>query len=237
MKFCGNDLKSNLQNGETVFLSDLAYLNKNHANPSLTKVSFEEFLRLNKQAKDSFEFCYQQKVCTSIFSFNYYRIFSETRKFPKLHDKRALEMSFFEIFKSVSIQFETMQAEFPLSLLPGSRNSSFRNGDLMGDYFSFLQSISRLDSSTFQNKILKSHNPSMVLPNSSNNFREKQTWRDLEMVFEKLDSNNEYRIDFFMYNSSQNHYSNLVSKNIKAQISMTKYLRRKKPTFLNIGSK
>ena len=152
--FTKNGLRENIEEGKTQFSSELGFINWSHANPYSTLKAFRSFQELNRSSKDSFEFSYTQKLTLPYLGSSSFIVAQrETRRFAPHLSVMEEKVAFLEIFSSASLAFETMQGSFPVVLIPGSSGSSFRPGDLMGDFISYYSSISGMEISDIKESL------------------------------------------------------------------------------------
>ena len=103
---------------------------------------------------------------------------STTYQIPPHLTRIELEQIFLEILLQVSNQFETMQGSFPISLIPGASQSSFRNGDMNGNLISFYASINNTSSKEIKASFNEASTKEALLHlDDSNNWTENLTHR------------------------------------------------------------
>lgn len=152
--YLSDSVKNNIKNGNLQFSKELGWINWKHAIPKGTKVQFKEFQTLNTQSSvDSFSYTYTQTMKVKIVNSFIISESSESRRIKSGLTQKEERLVFFDIFKSVSNSFEKMQAEFPYNLIPASNNSSFREGDLMGNIISFYCSVNNISINDIKNKL------------------------------------------------------------------------------------
>ena len=148
-----NGVEDNLLNGQTGYSKEFGLINWGHARPNETAKSFKALQELNEISTDTFEFSYSQKMVSKFGGWNIVIGVSERRKMPPHLSLAEEKIVFLEIFTSVSYSFEQLQASFPYTIDPASRNSSFRSGDLMGNLISYYLAVSNITLDDFKNEI------------------------------------------------------------------------------------
>ncbi|MFM7022885.1 MAG: hypothetical protein ACKOXB_07890 [Flavobacteriales bacterium] len=151
--FVFDHLETNIEDRNFQYSEELGWVNWNHAYPKGTIESYSALQQLNKSATDSFSFTYSQKMK---FKFGNSAVVAEYKECrlikPHLTLKEGQEV-FMEMFKSVSNSFEKMQGEFPFNVISDSYNSSFREGDLMGNIISCYCAISNTQVNEIKNNL------------------------------------------------------------------------------------
>lgn len=138
----------NIKNGSLQYSEELGWINWDHAKKSGTIKSFSVLKYLNENAMDSFSFQYSQKMKHKIGHFEAVAEVIESRKMQCGQTPEELKFNFLQIFKSTSISFENMQA-----LFPNSRNSSDREGDIVGNLISFYLAINDLNREEIEKQL------------------------------------------------------------------------------------
>lgn len=142
-----------IKSGKLQYCKEIGWINWGHANPENTINSFNQLQFLNKNASDSFLFNYSQKMKFKIADRYFVAEYIESRKIKPYLTVSEEKQVFLDIFLSVTESFETMQSQFPYLLIPDSRKSSFRDGDLTGNLISFYIATNNTNISEVKNKL------------------------------------------------------------------------------------
>lgn len=142
-----------IKSGELQYSEELGWINWGHAKPDGPKTAFESLLRLNSENADSFEFSYCQYMKAKLAGQWREAEYCEAVKMPAGLSKTEAQRAFFHIFIEVSVGFETLQGSLPYSASADSRNSSFREGDLMGNLIGFHCATEGIDLNAVKSKL------------------------------------------------------------------------------------
>lgn len=146
-------IKEKIKEGEIQYSKELGFINWDHANPEGTISAFKRLQSVNCVDTDSIEFTYTQKMVITVGTLSAVAEYTETRKLPTHLTSEEEQIVFLEIFTSVTASFEKMQGELPYAIIPQTRASSFRKGDLMGNLLSFYMAISSTTVATLRDDL------------------------------------------------------------------------------------
>lgn len=165
------------------------FYNPSHFDPNL-KDKYQEFSKL--QGKDSLDFTLHRQMQAKTF----WAYVQQNRTYhfkvaPNLSTQN-MPKAFFEMCRQISQDFEQQQAEFPHNMLKSSRNSSFRVGDVTGDYLSYLYATNAIDTHTI-NEHFKSIEGYISDVQQYNQIQEEltknpfQDWQQTKAIFDGFD--------------------------------------------------
>ncbi|GAA3510513.1 hypothetical protein GCM10022393_25030 [Aquimarina addita] len=135
-------IRNKIEEGEIVYSNELGFINWDHAKPEGTLRAFRELQRLNRTITNTVTFSYSQQMIIRVGSFSAVAEYTEERNIPRRLTSTEELVFFLEIFTSVTESFEKMQGELPYGIIPQTKASSFREGDLMGNLLSFYIAVS-----------------------------------------------------------------------------------------------
>lgn len=140
------------------YSEELGWINWDHARPDGPAKAFKRLMRLSEKATDSFAFSYSQEMALRLVAGEYVAKAEQRWMIPPKLSRTEQEQVFAKIFGSVSTQFEEMQGKGMYQGLGASRNSSFKEGDLMGNLLA-LHAVFRHYSQTYYKKRLELYSP------------------------------------------------------------------------------
>ena len=135
------DNEFEIRNGTLQYSQELGWINWDHARPDGPVEAYSRLQRLNDEATDSFSFTYRQKMVLPLVGNLYVAEVEELWKIRNGLTEEELKNVFLEVFVSVSNRFEEMQAHGAYAALAASRESSFREGDLIGNLLAFYAAV------------------------------------------------------------------------------------------------
>ena len=145
--FISNGIGEQVVNRELLKSNEIGLYNKGHALKGATLHHWKEWNKRSDLAVDSFEFIYKMDMGLVIYNRKITMRYWESWKVAQLNTDVEKIQAFWEIFRSCSKNFEEQQASIPWGLIPGTAQSSFRMGDLRGNFISFCRAISSANSS------------------------------------------------------------------------------------------
>jgi hypothetical protein len=138
----GQDVAKDIRAQELLWTSN-GWVNFGHANPSGVKVFIDDLNSRWAAAPDKpFEVTYGQRM-----KGNYFGLITVQARLERVYritnvsSKQELDRIAWGIFREVADAFETMQGSFPNAIDASSQDSSFRNGDLMGNRIAFYRAL------------------------------------------------------------------------------------------------
>lgn len=182
--------EDNIRKGEIGYSTKLGWINFSHAIPDRTILIFNQFEERCQVELDSFQFTFSMDMKIRIPKG---WLVAETEQqflIPFGLDSFSRSLAFIEMFKSVSLDLEEMQGDFPYGLLSGSSASSFRNGDLTGNVLSVYQALYN-DSNLLSSLDLISPEQSLIR-NSRDNIDENKV-----NAYQDIPSTNDYQLRKF----------------------------------------
>ena len=148
-----NSVEKRIRRGEIQFSHELGWINWGHAKPAGTLEAFNRLQYDNLHSKDSFYFCYSQKMKFKVGSRSVVAEFTQCRNIRTKLSLQEEQEAFLEIFMGVSEGFEKMQSRFPYVLMEVSPGSSFREGDLTGNLLSFYSAAYNVSTDSIHKKL------------------------------------------------------------------------------------
>ena len=140
--YLNNGTERKIKDGEIQYSEELGWINWGHANPSGTQKAFADFKNKNQLSTTNFSFSYTQTMRYRFLGVSFFTSYNESWKIIKQPEDSNIKNAFLKVFTSVSEGFESMQNK-PIYALSGSKPSSFREGDLMGNLISFYCVVSK----------------------------------------------------------------------------------------------
>lgn len=148
--FCQPRTLDKIKSGRISFTQELGWVNWGHAIPTNAINGIE---RLNNlEEVDSILSIYMQ-VKSHIFVVD---LTGECKRYVLLgsiKDSIQLRYHFYSLFRKASSDLETYQGDLPFSLLSVSKESSFREGDLMGNLISVYLAETGMKIADFRNSL------------------------------------------------------------------------------------
>lgn len=143
----------NIEQGEITYSKELGWVNWSHAIPDRVSKEFKNLQKLSLSNQDSIDFLFSMDMKLGIGIGYLVAATEELVRLPAGRGEDYYKTAFAQLFKSVSIQLEKLQGGNPYRWLSGSRNSSFRNGDLMGNLISLHCGMNNVDFHAVQSDL------------------------------------------------------------------------------------
>ena len=172
------EIEDRIKEGKIQYTKEVGWINWGHAMPEATQLAYEHFKKQMEEGHFPFTFSYPQKMKYSLFGF--ILILQCEGKITIDHklDEQEQRKVFIQLFKVVSEYFESKQGEAPYSF---TTQSSFREGDLMGNLISLHTTLNKDDMRDVK-KNLSALEPNKALVLWSEKKCKKKRWKELSFM-------------------------------------------------------
>ena len=170
-----------IKSGRISFTQELGWVNWGHAIPTNAMNGIEELNKL--EDVDSMLSIYMQ-VKSHFFGFDLMGECKRDLSLASIKDSIQLRYHFYSLFRQASSDLETYQGDLPFSLLSVSKESSFREGDLMGNLISVYLAETGMKIADFR-KSLTDYSVEKSILSCTEFHIQKHNWDSVESIANK----------------------------------------------------